>query len=264
MRDMRSQMEEDEQLRVLMNSLRGSNLSDADFADAGVQVGAGRAHRVMGPTLGGVLRWGEGGVLQRAGVTAGCCTSWPRLFRVSEHAPLPRPSARTSPADAAGGCVGGVRRRFSAAHVRSRHHCRCELAAGWCGSSWRQLTPGQQRGVHAVRRFVVVVVLPEQHWQEPRGREENGIAPPAGGPPPLYCPPALLCTAVLGAPPRVCLHPNHPAAVHQLWLPVQVGSRSQLLLRFCCATSFRCPALQPSCRLPDMTRQRPPPPRTSA
>ncbi|PSC74356.1 putative aarF domain-containing kinase chloroplastic [Micractinium conductrix] len=38
MRDMRSQMEEDEQLRVLMNSLRGSNLSDADFADAGVQM----------------------------------------------------------------------------------------------------------------------------------------------------------------------------------------------------------------------------------
>ncbi|KAL4452695.1 hypothetical protein ABPG75_008357 [Micractinium tetrahymenae] len=38
MRDMRSRMEEDEQLRVLMSSLRGQNLSDADFADAGVQM----------------------------------------------------------------------------------------------------------------------------------------------------------------------------------------------------------------------------------
>lgn len=32
MRDVRAQMEEDENLRVLMQSLRGSNLNDADFA----------------------------------------------------------------------------------------------------------------------------------------------------------------------------------------------------------------------------------------
>lgn len=32
MKDVRAQMEEDENLRVLMQSLRGSNLSDADFA----------------------------------------------------------------------------------------------------------------------------------------------------------------------------------------------------------------------------------------
>jgi hypothetical protein len=31
-------MEDNEQLRALMSSLRGSNLSDADFADSGVQV----------------------------------------------------------------------------------------------------------------------------------------------------------------------------------------------------------------------------------
>ena len=33
------QMGENEQLRVFMSSLRGSNLSDADFADSNVQVG---------------------------------------------------------------------------------------------------------------------------------------------------------------------------------------------------------------------------------
>ena len=38
MRDMRSQMEEDEDLKVLMASLRGQNLSDADFADENVQM----------------------------------------------------------------------------------------------------------------------------------------------------------------------------------------------------------------------------------
>jgi aarF domain-containing kinase len=38
MKDVRSQMEENEQLRVLMSSLRGSNLSDADFADDSVQM----------------------------------------------------------------------------------------------------------------------------------------------------------------------------------------------------------------------------------
>ncbi|KAL4439049.1 hypothetical protein ABPG77_006986 [Micractinium sp. CCAP 211/92] len=38
MRSMRSRMEEDEQLRVLMSSLRGQNLSDADFADSSVQM----------------------------------------------------------------------------------------------------------------------------------------------------------------------------------------------------------------------------------
>lgn len=38
MRDMRSRMEEDENLKVLMSSLRGANLSDADFADSGVQL----------------------------------------------------------------------------------------------------------------------------------------------------------------------------------------------------------------------------------
>lgn len=38
MRDVRSQMEEDENLKVLMASLRGSNLSDADFADSNVQM----------------------------------------------------------------------------------------------------------------------------------------------------------------------------------------------------------------------------------
>jgi aarF domain-containing kinase len=37
-RDVRSQMEEDENLRVLMASLRGSNLSDADFADSSVEM----------------------------------------------------------------------------------------------------------------------------------------------------------------------------------------------------------------------------------
>lgn len=38
MRDVRAQMEEDENLRVLMQSLRGSNLNDADFADSSVQM----------------------------------------------------------------------------------------------------------------------------------------------------------------------------------------------------------------------------------
>jgi aarF domain-containing kinase len=38
MKDMRSQMEEDENLKVLMASLRGQNLSDADFADENVQM----------------------------------------------------------------------------------------------------------------------------------------------------------------------------------------------------------------------------------
>lgn len=38
MRDVRSQMEEDENLKVLMASLRGQNLSDADFADSSVQM----------------------------------------------------------------------------------------------------------------------------------------------------------------------------------------------------------------------------------
>ena len=38
MRDMRSQMEEDEDLKVLMASLRGQNLSDADFAAEGVEM----------------------------------------------------------------------------------------------------------------------------------------------------------------------------------------------------------------------------------
>lgn len=37
-RDMRSQMEEDERLKVLMASLRGQNLSDADFADSTVDM----------------------------------------------------------------------------------------------------------------------------------------------------------------------------------------------------------------------------------
>ncbi len=38
MRDVRSQMEEDENLKVLMASLRGQNLSDADFADSSVKM----------------------------------------------------------------------------------------------------------------------------------------------------------------------------------------------------------------------------------
>lgn len=38
MRDVRSQMEEDENLKVLMASLRGQNLSDADFADESVEM----------------------------------------------------------------------------------------------------------------------------------------------------------------------------------------------------------------------------------
>lgn len=38
MKDVRSQMEEDENLKVLMASLRGQNLSDADFADENVQM----------------------------------------------------------------------------------------------------------------------------------------------------------------------------------------------------------------------------------
>lgn len=38
MKDVRSQMEEDENLKVLMASLRGQNLSDADFADDSVQM----------------------------------------------------------------------------------------------------------------------------------------------------------------------------------------------------------------------------------
>lgn len=38
MRDVRSQMEEDENLKVLMASLRGQNLSDADFADDSVEM----------------------------------------------------------------------------------------------------------------------------------------------------------------------------------------------------------------------------------
>lgn len=38
MKDMRAQMEEDEQLSVLMSSLRGANLSDADFADSSTQM----------------------------------------------------------------------------------------------------------------------------------------------------------------------------------------------------------------------------------
>lgn len=38
MRDVRSQMEEDENLKVLMASLRGQNLSDADFADSSVEM----------------------------------------------------------------------------------------------------------------------------------------------------------------------------------------------------------------------------------
>jgi len=38
MKQMRSQMEEDEQLSALMSSLRGKNLSDADFADESVQM----------------------------------------------------------------------------------------------------------------------------------------------------------------------------------------------------------------------------------
>ena len=38
MKDVRRQMEEDEQLSVLMASLRGSNLSAADFAESGVQM----------------------------------------------------------------------------------------------------------------------------------------------------------------------------------------------------------------------------------
>jgi len=37
-RDVRSQLEEDENLKVLMASLRGANLSDADFADSSVQM----------------------------------------------------------------------------------------------------------------------------------------------------------------------------------------------------------------------------------
>lgn len=38
MRDVRSQMEDDENLKVLMASLRGQNLSDADFADSSVEM----------------------------------------------------------------------------------------------------------------------------------------------------------------------------------------------------------------------------------
>lgn len=38
MRDVRSQMEDNEELKVLMASLRGANLSDADFADSSVQM----------------------------------------------------------------------------------------------------------------------------------------------------------------------------------------------------------------------------------
>jgi aarF domain-containing kinase len=38
MKDVRSQMEEDENLKVLMSSLRGQNLSDADFAAEGVEM----------------------------------------------------------------------------------------------------------------------------------------------------------------------------------------------------------------------------------
>lgn len=38
MRDMRAQLNEDEDLKVLMASLRGQNLSDADFADAAVEM----------------------------------------------------------------------------------------------------------------------------------------------------------------------------------------------------------------------------------
>lgn len=38
MKDVRSQMEEDANLRVLMESLRGTNLSNADFADANVEM----------------------------------------------------------------------------------------------------------------------------------------------------------------------------------------------------------------------------------
>ena len=38
MRDVRSQMEEDENLKVLMASLRGQNLSDADFAADNVEM----------------------------------------------------------------------------------------------------------------------------------------------------------------------------------------------------------------------------------
>ena len=57
MRSMRSQMEENEELSSLMASLRGSNLSDADFADASVQVGrrpAGQAACRAGGLPGGV------------------------------------------------------------------------------------------------------------------------------------------------------------------------------------------------------------------
>ena len=36
MRDMRSQMESDDQLKSLMAGLRGSNIDESDFADAGV------------------------------------------------------------------------------------------------------------------------------------------------------------------------------------------------------------------------------------
>ena len=38
MKDVRSQMEEDENLKVLMSSLRGQNLSDSDFAAEGVEM----------------------------------------------------------------------------------------------------------------------------------------------------------------------------------------------------------------------------------
>lgn len=38
MKDVRSRMEEDANLKVLMESLRGSNLSNADFADASVEM----------------------------------------------------------------------------------------------------------------------------------------------------------------------------------------------------------------------------------
>lgn len=53
MRDVRAQMEEDENLRVLMQSLRGSNLSDADFA-------------------GGLLAWVAGWLVKRGGGLLAC------------------------------------------------------------------------------------------------------------------------------------------------------------------------------------------------
>ncbi len=75
MRDVRAQMEEDENLKVLMQSLRGSNLSDADFAGGRLARVAGWLN-VVGDCLLVVRGWE---VMGLQGWRSSCCSARPWL-----------------------------------------------------------------------------------------------------------------------------------------------------------------------------------------